>query len=131
VNGAKPVAMIFAREVSDNLTSLVKKIDKINSEKGNKMGSFVVFLSDKEGLDTQLKELAKNEDLKHTVLSIDNPQGPKGYDIPKDADITVVLYNKRTVQSNHAFRQGELNAESVERVLADVPMIFTEPKKKN
>jgi hypothetical protein len=121
--------MIFAREVSDNLTSLVKKLDAINAEKGDKMGSFVVFLSDKEGLNDQLKELAKKENLKHTVLSVDNPKGPKGYDIPKDADITVVLYTKRVVQANHAFRQGEFNAAAVDRVVADVPKIFTGGKK--
>lgn len=116
--------MIFAREVTGDLTSLVKKIDAINTEKGKKMGSFVVFLSDKEGLQKELKELATKENLKHTVLSIDNPQGPRGYDIPKDADVTVVLYSKRTVRANHAFRKGELNAKAVEEVVKDVPKIF-------
>ena len=47
--------MIFAREVSDSLTSLVKKIDEATGKnKSNKMGSFVVFVGASEGLDKKL-----------------------------------------------------------------------------
>src|SRR5687768_11015912 len=102
--------MIFAREVSDSLTSLVKKIDAATAQNSDKkMGSFVVFLSDDEKLGEQAKTLAEKEGIKKTVLSIDNVAGPKGYAIAKEADVTVVLYNKRKVESNHAFRKGELN----------------------
>jgi hypothetical protein len=121
--------MIFAREISDNLTSLVKKIDAATASNSKcKMGSFVVFLNDSEGLKGKLTDLAKKEKLEHTVLTIDNPAGPDGYDIAKDADITVVLYNKRTVKSNYAFRRGELNEAAVARILADVPKILPEKK---
>ncbi len=119
--------MIFAREVSDPLTSLVKQIDAVN-DKNSKMNSFVVFLSDKEGLKDQLKDLAKKESLKHMVLSIDNPAGPKGYGVAKEADITVVLYTKRTVKSNYAFRKGELNAAAIDKIVADIPKILPEKK---
>jgi hypothetical protein len=129
MNGANPVAMIFAREVSDPLTSLVKKIDAATADASKcKMGSFVVFMSDTEGLKDQLKKLAKDEDLKKTVLSIDNPAGPKGYNIVKDADITVVLYTKRTVKSNYAFRKGELDAKAIDKIVADIPKILPEKK---
>ena len=119
--------MIFAREVSAPLTSLVKKIDAANIEnKKKKMGSFVVFLSDKEGLKDELSKLAKTESLKHTVLSLDNPAGPKGYEVAKEADVTVVLYTNRKVVANHAFRKGELNEKAIDRIMADVPKIFPE-----
>jgi hypothetical protein len=118
--------MIFAREVSAPLTSLVKKIDAANVEnKSKKMGSFVVFLSDKEGLKDQLTKLAKSENLKHTVLSIDNPPGPRGYKVSKDADITVVLYSNHDIKANHAYRKGELNAAAIDKIMADLPKIFS------
>jgi hypothetical protein len=121
--------MIFAREVSDPLTSLVKKIDAATAENSKcRMGSFVVFLSDTEGLKDQLKKLAKTEGLKQTVLSIDNPAGPPGYKVSKDADITVVLYTKRTVKSNYAFRKGELDAKAIDQIVADIPKILPEKK---
>jgi hypothetical protein len=121
--------MIFAREVSDPLTSLVKKIDAATASNSKcNMGSFVVFLSDAEGLKDNLKKLAKDEGIKKTVLSIDNPAGPKGYDIAKDADITVVLYTKRTVKSNYAFKKGELNDEAISKIVSDIPKILPEKK---
>jgi hypothetical protein len=122
--------MIFAREISDNLTSLVKKIDAatVSNSKAH-MGSFVVFLNDDEGFTKKLTEVAKKEGLKECVLTVDtNKAGPTGYDIAKDADITVVLYNRRTVQSNHSFRRGELNPQAIDRIVADISKILPEQK---
>jgi hypothetical protein len=120
--------MIFAREISDNLTSLVKQIDAATTKNSKcSMGSFVVFLNDEEGFAKKLTELAKKEGLKDCVLSLEsNKAGPSGYNIAKEADITVVLYNNRTVKSNFAFRRGELNAQAIERIVADIPKILPE-----
>jgi hypothetical protein len=119
--------MIFAREVSDNLTSLVKKIDEATAKnRSARMGSFVVFLNNDEGMEDKLKQLAKKEGLKFTVLALDNPAGPSGYDIPKDADVTVVLYNRRVVKANYAFKKGELTSKDVDKVLKSVPKILPE-----
>jgi hypothetical protein len=116
--------MIFAREVTGPLTSLVKKIDAATAKNSSKrMGSFVVFLSDDEKLADQLKTLADKEGIKKCVLTIDNPAGPTGYNVAKDADITVVLYNNRNVKANFAFRKGELNDAAVEKVVGAVSKI--------
>jgi hypothetical protein len=117
--------MIFAREVSDNLTSLVKKIDEATAKNaGKRMGSFVVFLSDDdEKLAKQLEALATKENIKKCVFSIDNPAGPKGYNVAKDADVTVVLYRQQTVAANFAFRKGELNAQAIDKIVAAIPQI--------
>jgi len=124
--------MIFAREISDNLTSLVKKIDAATvSNSKCHMGSFVVFLNDEEGFTKKLKEVAEKEGLKECVLTVvDNKAGPAGYGIDKDADITVVLYDRRTVKSNHAFRRGELTPQAVDRIVAELPKILPENDKK-
>ena len=54
------------------------------------------------------------------MLSIDNPAGPSGYDIPKEADVTVVLYTKRNVKVNHAFKKGELTEKDVDKRIREV-----------
>jgi hypothetical protein len=124
VNGGNPVAMIFAREISDNLTSLVKKIDEATAKNSDAhMGSFVVFCNDEEGLDKKLKDLADKEGIKHTVLTIDNPAGPKAYNVAKNADVTVVLYNRRNVKANYAFKKGEMKEGDVEKIVGDVKKI--------
>ena len=117
--------MVFAREVSDNLTGLVKNIDAATEKNSScRMGSFVVFLNDDESLEAKLKAMAKKEGIEKTILATDNPAGPQGYNIPKEADVTVILYNKRKVVANHSFRKGELKAEDVEKVVADLSKIL-------
>jgi L-lactate utilization protein LutC len=106
------------------LTSLVKKIDEATAKNGSaRMGSFVVFCSDEDGLDKKLKSLAEKEKLKKLVLSIDNPAGPKGYNVAKDADVTVVLYTERTVKANWAFKKGEFKDAHVKTVIAGLSKI--------
>jgi hypothetical protein len=121
--------MIFAREISDPLTSLVKKIDAATVKNSDcKMGSFIVFCSDDEGLEAKLKDLGKNEKLEHVVLTIDNPQGPPRYKVAKEADVTVVLYEKQEVKANYAFKKGELNEKHVEQIIEDLSKIKPEKK---
>jgi hypothetical protein len=123
--------MIFAREISDSLTSLVKKIDAATAEHSScRMGSFIVFTSDDEGLEAKLKDLAKNEKLEHVVLTIDNPQGPPRYKIAKDADVTVVLYDKQKVKANFAYKKGEMTEKDVEQIVADVTKILPDKEDK-
>ncbi len=121
--------MIFAREISDPLTSLVKKLDEATSKnRGSRMGSFVVFTSDDEGLEKNLKQLADKEKIKNTILTIDNPAGPKGYKVAKDADVTVVLYVKKMAKVNYAFKKGELKDKDIDKIVADLSKILPEPK---
>jgi hypothetical protein len=128
--------MIFAREISDPLTSLVKKVDEANAGRakaGKKMGSFVVFLSDEEGMEKKLKGFAEKEKLQHVALQLDNRTGPAfEHDdgtkepIAKEADITVILYVNKTVKVNRAYKKGEFKAEEVDKILKDLPPLFKE-----
>jgi hypothetical protein len=123
-NGNNPVAMIFARDTSEQLVSLISKLDaETIKNKEKKMGSFAVFCNDAEGLDSKLKDVAKSQNLKAFVLAIDNPTGPEPYKIAKDADVTVVLYNKSKVIANYSFKKGELKSSDVEKIVSDVSKI--------
>ena len=124
-HGLSPVAMVFAREVSPELTKLIKQLDAATAKNTSKhMGSFIVFLSDKEGLADQLKKVAADAKLQHTVLAIDNPAGPEKYNVARDAEVTVVLYSRHNVLANHTFRKGQLNEAAITRILNDVPKIL-------
>jgi hypothetical protein len=124
-NGASPVAMIFAREASEPLMKLAARLDAATVKNIDKsMGSFVVFLSEAEGLDQRLAAAAKKHQLKRIVLAIDKPAGPDGFEVAADADVTVVLYHDYNVKANHAFRKGELNDKAIEKIAADVAKII-------
>ena len=121
--------MIFAREVTDGLASLVKKIDEATDKNNEcRMGSFVVFCSDEEGLKEKLEKLADKENLKKTVLTIDNPAGPEGYDIAKDADVTVSCYVKHKVKANHAYKRRPNGRRDRGRVVSELTKILPEKK---
>ena len=126
-NGSNPVAMIFARQINPELTKLIKRIDQATgNNKERRMGSFVVFLGDSEKLEAEVKELATREKVQQCILAIDNPEGPKDFDIGPDAEVTVVLYAKLTVKANHAFKKGELNDKAIDAILADLSRMLKE-----
>ena len=127
--GNPPVAAVFAREITPGLTSLVKKLEQATADHSDcKMGAWVVVLTDDDKMEDKLKELAKKEDLKHIVLTIDTPTGPPRYKIAKDADVTVVLYQRQKVKANFAFKKGELHEPDIDKIVADVKDILPEKK---
>ena len=103
------------------MTSLVKKLDKASQDKG--ICSFVIVMTDDEKAEDQLLALAKKNNIKKTVLAIDNPAGPPAFKISKKAEVTVLLYNKRKVEANYAYGKGELNAKAIDAVIDGIPKI--------
>jgi len=124
-NGANPVAMVFAREATPEVAKLLKKLDSCTAKHTDcKMGSFAVFCSDSEGLKSKLEKMAKDQDLKKLVLSIDNPAGPEGYNVSKDAEVTVILYTKRNAKANFAFKKGAMKDKDIDAIVAGVSKIL-------
>ncbi len=123
--GDDPVVAIFARNADDaTLQKLITMVEAA-TEKNSKasLNSFVVFCSNNDKLETQLKDMAEKAKLKQVVLSIESPEGPEKYSISKDADITVLLYKDRTVVANHTFAKGKLTEKDAEKVVADISKI--------
>jgi hypothetical protein len=116
--------MVFARETSGPLTSLVKKLDEASvKNKDRHLGSFVVFLSDDAGTAEKVIALAQKEKIAETILALGEAAGPAGYEVAAEADVTVVLYVERTVKANYAFKKGKMTADDVTRIVADVSKI--------
>jgi hypothetical protein len=112
------------------LTSLVKKLDEATAKHvDDELGSFVVVLSDdQEATAKKLKELARKDKIKRTVLTVFDAAGPEDYKLAKEADVTVLLYVNREVKANFAFKMGDLTDKAVEKIVADLPKIL--PAKK-
>ena len=118
---------IFARKLTDDLTSLVKQVDeKVGANKDKKMASFVVILSeDPAANEARLKELAKKEGIKNAPLTTyENSEGPESYKVSKDAEVTVLLWVGQKVKANHAFAPGKLNKDGIKAVLEDTAKIL-------
>jgi hypothetical protein len=127
-HGVNPVAMVFARKNNDGLAALVKKLDAaVAAHKKEKLGAFVVFLTEGEqGAEDAVKDFMKATGVKNVSLAVDNPAGPKGYDIAKEAEITVVYYTKREIKVNHAYAAGKFDKAAAEKVAAEISKILGE-----
>ena len=125
--GDDPVVIVFGRTGDDAMThKLLKAIDAetVKHAKAD-MFSFAVFSGDKAKLEPQLKDAAKQAELKKLVLAIEDaadPIPPK-YNLSKDADVTVILYVDRVVKANYSFAKGKLTEKDIAAVVSDVSKI--------
>jgi hypothetical protein len=121
------VVNIFAREITDDLTGLVKAIDsKVGENKDKKMAAFAVLLTDDaDKAEPKLEALAKDKGIKNTPLTlIEGPAGPPAYKIAKEAEVTVMLWVGGKVVANHAFAKGKLNQAAIDKIVADTEKIL-------
>lgn len=124
--GSAPVVCVFARKTSEPLASLVKQIDAKIGENGE-LKSFVVIVPKKgENPAEDLKKLAEKAGIKHVPLTIgESPDGPPDYEIAKNADVTVLMWNGQKVKVNHAFK-GELTEKDVRTIMAGIPKLLSD-----
>lgn len=126
--GKDPVVMVFARSQSDGLAKLVAKVDKAvvaNKTPANYIGAAVIYLDTTDGVKASAKKLAADGKLKEVILGCIKPSDIEAdYKLTKDADVTVILYQNRTVRANYSFKAGELTDAAADKVLADLPKIL-------
>lgn len=127
--GNVPVAAVFAREITPALTSLVKKLEQATADnKDAKVAAWVILLSDDDKAEDKLKELADKEKVKKVLLGVESPAGPPKYKIAKEAEVTVLLYEKKTVKKSYVFEKGKLTEKDATAIAAAVKDII--PAKK-
>jgi hypothetical protein len=123
--GDNPTVAVFARTAecpcAEKLITKLEEVVAKNEKAG--LGSYVVFLSDDDKLEGSLKKMVEKAKLKHVVLSIDSPKGPEKYNIAKNADITVLVYNERKVVANHSFEKGKMTDKDIDTVAAEAAKI--------
>lgn len=124
--GGRPVVNIFAREITPELTALIKDIDKqVAKNKDKKMEAFVVFLSDDaDAIEPKIKKLAKEHKIKIPLTLIEDVAGPEGYKIAKNADVTVLMWVDSKVKVNQAFGKGKLKKSAVKKVATETKKIL-------
>lgn len=118
---------IFAREITDDLTGLVKKIDEIvvaNEDKN--AAAFLVLLSeDPDAAAPQLEQLAEVQEIRGTPLTVyDGIAGPPAYSIAEEAEVTVLMWVEGEVKVNYALAADELSAEKIEEIVGSTNEIL-------
>ena len=115
---------VFARKTSEPLASLVKQLDEKIGENGKLKGFVVIVPKKGEKPAADLEKLAQDAGIKHVPLTIgESPNGPLDYEIARNADVTVLMWNEQKVKVNRAFK-GELTDADVRTIVADIPKLL-------
>jgi hypothetical protein len=127
----RPAVVIFARDLGDPLGKLVAKLDKaLADHKKAELRAWVTFLSDDQPkLDPKVVKWGKKHAIRTLRLGVfEEAAGPPAYRLSRDADVTILLFVKRKIVANFAFRPGELTDERAAEVLKALPRIVEEKK---
>jgi hypothetical protein len=118
------VVCVFARQTSAPLASLVKQIDQKIGE-NRQLKSFVVVMGQTpDKTREELRKLAQEKGIKNVPLTMfGEPGGPPDYELSRDADVTVLMWNRHNVKVNHAFK-GELTDKDIGAIVADIPKLL-------
>lgn len=126
--GNRPVVAIFAREVDEELVSLVKELNQVVAKNQEKqMGSFVNLLGeDQEMLTNEAKKLAKEAAAENVavVVPIEHKNGPDHLKLSEEAEVTVLIYKDGVIEKNLAFAKDEMCSECVKQVIKDSEVIL-------
>lgn len=118
--GNAPVVMIFTPKATAELGRMVRAVEKTAAGQKGEFGACVVVTDTSPATRKALAKLADDANLKHVVLSVIDPTKVKDYELNAAAGMTVLLYSKKVVRENFAFRPGEVTDTVVSRVAAAV-----------
>ncbi len=127
----KPIIIVFARDLTEPLGKLVKKLDgAVKANKAAELKSWVTFLADDQTkMDPQVVKWASKHAISNVPLAVfEDTVGPPTYLLAKEAEVTVLLSVKQKVVANFAFRAGELNDAAIDTIMKAVPKILTAKK---
>ncbi|MBC8290203.1 MAG: hypothetical protein H8E37_07790 [Planctomycetes bacterium] len=125
--GTRPVVNIFAREMTDEVATLITKIDKqIDENQDKELKAFVVLLSEDPKADEEtLIKLTRKHRIKNVPLTLfDGAIGPPKCRISEKAAVTVMLWHDQEVKANHAFAKGKLTRKGIEAVVKSAAKIL-------
>lgn len=125
--GDKPAMVVFTRTLSDPLGKLVAQLDKaVPDNKAADLRGWVTLLDkDQPKMDPQLVAWGKKHAIRSMPLGIfEDDKGPPSYRLASDAEVTVLLFVKRKVVANFAFRAGELDDKAAARIAEALPRII-------
>jgi hypothetical protein len=124
--GARPVVMVFARDLSPAVLGFVMQLDAALSANAERsLCGCVIVCSDDESLPGRLGSWCQQANIRNVTLAFMPSAGPAAYRLAPEAGVTALLYAHHKVESNHGLRTGEFTEQNGAGILADLPKILS------
>ena len=108
------MVVIFTQKADDNLASLVKAVDEVQSKNAD-LGTVVVGVSGVKAAD--FEKIQTTHKLTTPLTVAEDEDGPARYKLNKEAAVTVVVYKSGgAVQKNFAFKDTKSAAEKAKEI---------------
>ncbi len=124
--GDKPTVIVFGRTLSPATGKLLAALDaEALARKDPRLKCWFTQLTETADLDA-LGKWSQAHGLKSlTVGACEDPDGPPGYKLSPEAEVTVLMVVGKKVVVNVALRADELSVERIAEVKASLPRILT------
>lgn len=125
--GDEPAVIVLARTTSAPLGELVKQLDRLlTKHQSQKLHSWVTLVGMKQPVkEPEIVNWSKSLGLRSIPLGIyELPEGPPGYRLHTDADVTVLLVKDGKVIHNFAYPVQGLTAAETKKILELVPTLL-------
>lgn len=122
----KPTVVVFAREVTDTVSSLLQQIDKqVADHADQKLSAFMVVVGENaDQVKPDLERLATAQNLRNTPLTVfHEPEGPVGYGLSPETPIQVMMWNNEGLKVNRPIA-GELSREEIAEIVDETKAIL-------
>jgi hypothetical protein len=131
----EPAVLVFARHPDEATARLLRELrDAVREHEKAKLFGWMVFLaqadtdSERE-LERQAYGFAKQNNATALPVSVlGDPQGPPGYLISPDAEVTVIVFQRAKVLYNHAYRAREWSSKTAASALKELPRLLSAPR---
>ena len=120
--GRRPVVLMCVREVDAQVEELIERVDRVvDDHRGVGLRGFALWLEpDVRKAQPQMATLARQRKISIPLTFPVESGGPRSMDLPKKAAVTVLMYRNRVVEQRFVFDAGELDEESIAKVVEAV-----------
>ena len=117
--GHRPVVAIFVNELSPQVESLIKAVDRAaEAHRSQRVAALVVYLGDDTPeVEDQLRALSRAAELRHTPLTLvreSKAQLREKYQLSKEAAVTMLMWRELRVRDRIAFDTAKIPADVIE-----------------
>jgi hypothetical protein len=127
----EPAVLVFSRRTDDNVARLLRGVrDAVRANQAAKLFGWFVFLGESgTAAETELEARAfrfaqENQGQTLAISALGDPQGPPGYRIAPEAEVTVILFRSGKVIANRSYTAREWGRGAAESALKDLPKLL-------